>query len=339
MPDASSPDAPSPQTRLTPALRALLDRVIDYAGYFPPADLSLREALQNYLSYQQSPTSWLLGRFVVPIDLVDDLDTHRSIFKQSSPFELAVLGTGGRTSNAFLDALQQDVETLEAFHERHRDRARAEVLEVPLPPALLEADIPTARTFFKSVADHLVVSGVAKLDIFYEVPLDERAADVVPALVAALSEHNSSRPSPARSVAGLKIRCGGPDPSYIPSAEHVALAIGRCRDAGVRFKATAGLHHPIRHFKDAYGRMAHGFLNVFGAAVLAAEHNLDDADLQAILRDDTANHFRFDKDTFSWTDLSAQLEAIRYARERLALSFGSCSFEEPRDDLKELELL
>lgn len=327
------------QTRLTPTLRALLDEAVDYAGFFPPADLSLQDALQNYLSYQQSPEAWMLGRFVVPIDLVDDLDAHRRIFKGRSPFPLCVLGTGGRTSEAFLDSLEQDIETLEAFHERHQDRARASVMEVSFPPALLEADIQTARSFMASVADRLVVAGVSKLDIFYEVPLDERASDVVPSIVAAIAEHNSMRPSPSRSVVGLKIRCGGSDPSYIPSAEQVALAIARCRDAGVRLKATAGLHHPLRHFKEPYGKMAHGFLNIFGAATLAIEHNLDSHDVQAVLRDETAKHFRFDEDTFTWNDLSVSRDDIHYARDRLATSFGSCSFEDPRDDLKELELL
>ena len=53
-----------------------------------------------------------------------------------------------------------------------------------------------------------------------------------------------------------KVRCGGAE---VPSAEALGTFLSACRAAGVPFKATAGLHHPLA----AAGR--HGFLNVIAA--------------------------------------------------------------------------
>ncbi|PSQ66002.1 MAG: hypothetical protein BRD32_03305, partial [Bacteroidetes bacterium QH_2_64_74] len=134
-------------------------------------------------------------------------------------------------------------------------------------------------------------------------------------------------------------RCGGGEPTDVPAVDHVAALIVACRDAGIPFKATAGLHHPVRHYDDGLDTEMHGFLNIFAAAVLAAEHTLNPSDVEAILREDTADNFRFLKDAVAWRDLTASLDGVQHARDTLALSFGSCSFEEPIDHLRDLELL
>lgn len=48
------------------ALRILLADVVDYAGLFPPASLSLADAAGRYASYRASDAAWMLGRFVLP---------------------------------------------------------------------------------------------------------------------------------------------------------------------------------------------------------------------------------------------------------------------------------
>lgn len=327
------------ETRLTPTLRELLSDTIDYAGIFPPAELPLREAIQNYAQYRHTPESWLLARFVIPVGRLDELDVFSKLFRESSPFHLSALGQSGADAEAFLSAFTDDLDTIEAFHDRHDDRAHVDVMEMPLPPALLDADIPTATDFFEEVYRHLIRQGIAQLDLFYEIPLEDDTMDAVPALLAAMADHNSQRTLPARSEIGLKIRCGGMTPADIPAAPHVARAIAGCRDAGVRFKATAGLHHPIYHYDDTMESMMHGFINIFGASVLALEHGLSPGDIEAILTEESADRFHFKKDTFAWGGLTASLDAIHHARSQLVTSFGSCSFTEPRDDLKELELL
>lgn len=131
-----------------------------------------------------------------------------------------------------------------------------------------------------------------------------------------------------------KIRTGGVTPDAIPAAEKVALFIQGCRDRNLAFKATAGLHHPIRcvrpltYESDAPVATMHGFLNVFIAAALPRFAT-------QILLEENPRAFAFDDGGLWWHDLRVTSEELVRLREQFAISFGSCSFEEPIADLKE----
>lgn len=116
-----------------------------------------------------------------------------------------------------------------------------------------------------------------------------------------------------------KIRCGG---ETVPSVDELAAFVRGCRDRGLAFKATAGLHHAVR--QDG----AHGFVNLLGAAVF---------DETALAEEDT-DAFTLTEDAFAWRGRSAGRSEIEQAR-RLFVGFGSCSFFEPVDELKALGLL
>lgn len=328
----------SPDTLLTPSLQALLAEIVDYAGLFPPAELPLHTAIRNYARYRHDPEAWMLARFVIPVARLDALTAFSRLFREPEPFSFSALGTGGTTADAFLDTFAQDLEALERFHVDHLDRVRADVMEMRLPETLLHARAAPVHTFLDDAYHRLVAAGTAQLDLFYEVPHDV-SDDVIRAVLAAMAEHNSTQSVPARSTVGLKVRCGGLEPEAVPPVTHLARVIAGCRDAGVRFKATAGLHHPVRHYSTSLDVPMHGFLNVFGAAVLAVEHDLEEEDIQAVLLEEDPDAFRFTKTQFAWHDLAASTDTIHFVRDELAVSFGSCSFDEPRDDLKELELI
>jgi hypothetical protein len=324
---------------IPPSLQTLLGEVLDYAGLFPPADLSLARAMQSYADYREEPEAWMLSRFVLPVRRLPDLSSFQRLFSGENPYRFSVLGTGGGDPDTFLDAFARDLDVIDSFDEEYGGRAQVDAMEVPLPASLVGSDQKDLESFFDAVDRRLVHTGTAKLDLFFEVPMRSDAVERLPALCAAVAEFNSRQALPARSEMGLKMRCGGGEPSDVPSLEHAARLITACRNAGIPFKATAGLHHPVRHYDDGLDTEMHGFLNVFGAAVFAAEHQLDADTVQTVLAEETANNFRFEKDTFSWRDLSVPLDGIQHARENLALSFGSCSFEEPIDHLRDLELL
>jgi hypothetical protein len=116
-----------------------------------------------------------------------------------------------------------------------------------------------------------------------------------------------------------KVRCGG---ARVPSVEELASFIRACREQRVVFKATAGLHHAL----PAGGQ--HGFLNLLAACVFGDE--------EEALREDS---FELDADSFRWRSRSAGPEALARVREELFAGFGSCSFEEPVDELKALGIL
>ncbi|MFB6098342.1 MAG: hypothetical protein ABEK84_04380 [Salinibacter sp.] len=324
---------------VTPGLRTLLNEIVDYAGLFPPADLSLHRALHNYAEYRRDEEAWMLARFVLPVRRLPDLTAYRGLFKEGAPYAFSVLGTGGGTPDTFLQAFGRDLEVIETSEQNHGARAQVEVMEVPLPKSLVDASRAEVSSFLEALNRELVAAGTAKLDLFLEVPMRSDAMQGLPALCAAVADHNSQQAVPARTLIGLKVRCGGDEPTDIPAAADVAALIAACRDAGVPFKATAGLHHPLRHYDDGLDTEMYGFLNIFVAAVLAAEHSLSPSEVEAILREENPDNFRFLKNALAWRDLRVSLDGVKHARDTLALSFGSCSFEEPIDRLRDLELL
>jgi hypothetical protein len=138
-----------------------------------------------------------------------------------------------------------------------------------------------------------------------------------------------------------KLRTGSVKPELIPTVEDVAAYILTCADRRLPFKATAGLHHPVRavhpltYEADAPRATMHGFLNVFLAAAFAWQGQRA---IEPILAETDAAAFRFDERAH-WRGWSLGPEQVRDARTQFAHSFGSCSFEEPVQDLKALGLL
>ena len=105
------------------------------------------------------------------------------------------------------------------------------------------------------------------------------------------------------------------------------------------WKATAGLHHPRRHWDANLKVWHHGFLNVFIAGLLAQIHPLTEADVVEILADRDGAHFRFGDDSLGWKNWSCTTQQIMELRITSATTFGSCSFEEPCEDLLAMGLL
>jgi hypothetical protein len=130
--------------------------------------------------------------------------------------------------------------------------------------------------------------------------------------------------------AGAKIRCGG---AAVPPVEGVAAFIAACRDAGVPFKATAGLHHASRRGD------AHGFLNLLAAAVFAHAEGLGEDELVPLLAEEDPAAFALDARGLAAHGRRADAAAIAEARTELFVAYGSCSFDEPVEDLVALGAL
>ena len=123
-----------------------------------------------------------------------------------------------------------------------------------------------------------------------------------------------------------------------PTSAQIARGLVAAAKHHVPIKFTAGLHHPVRMFRDEVKTKMHGFLNVLGAAVLAAEHNWDEKQTAAMLEDEDASSFSFSADSFAWRESKIATAQIK-ERRKLVASFGSCSFDEPREDLRAFNLL
>ena len=133
--------------------------------------------------------------------------------------------------------------------------------------------------------------------------------------------------------AGAKVRCGGPTPDMFPSPAELAHFICGCRDRGMRFKATAGLHHPIRD------GVVHGFLNLLAAAVLAHAEGAGPRDLVPVLLEQDGAAFGVTDEAFTVRGDALGAEAVESARAELFVGYGSCSFSEPVEDLRRMRIL
>ena len=180
-----------------------------------------------------------------------------------------------------------------------------------LPPLSAQVEVVEAR-----LERAAAVEGVAAR-VFLEVwPGDEAKLDAV-----------------AVRGAGAKVRCGGATPDMFPSPAELAHFICGCRDRGLAFKATAGLHHPIRD------GIAHGFLNLLGAALVAHADGAEPRALTEVLLEEDAGAFSVTDEAFTVRGRAYGAEAVSSARERLFVGYGSCSFSEPTEDLKALGIL
>jgi hypothetical protein len=126
---------------------------------------------------------------------------------------------------------------------------------------------------------------------------------------------------------GLKVRCGGAEAADFPAPEQLAGFFRFCVDNDVPFKATAGLHHAVRHFDPALGVDRHGFLNLLLAVCETVEHR----DAVPVLRSSDVGHLvRLAR--------SVPEETARRAR-HLMVSYGSCSTVTPIEDMLALGLI
>jgi hypothetical protein len=316
------------------ASRAFFRGLIDYAGLFPPARLPLEDAITEFAAMRHTAEAWMLGRFIAPAGRLADLVAFTDLFQPQAPFPVAVLGVGGDDAESFLNGLAGDLEAISEFERAHPGRVRADLLEVRLPFAVVDAGAGSVGHLLERVADLLDASPVRLGRICLEIGFSGDWRRNIESATAAFRA--DSRLSP---VLGLKIRCGGLTPDTFPTPEQIAFLVTRARDARLPFKATAGLHHPVRHHDQELEVMRHGFLNVFGAAILAHALELTEQALRQVLRSEQQRSFVFDDEGFAFQDLRISTAQIEAARTHFALSFGSCSFAEPRDDLRALGLL
>ena len=301
------------------SLRALLQRSIDYAGLFPPANLELEPALQNQAAYIRDADVWMLGAFVLPVGKFGAASTSMSQFDVEHRLSVSALGPQTEHASEFVTALQAAADAITRFNQEHGAYAAVTQIEMALPSQ------PGA-----TVAEAAEALADVPVPTFWEAPPDdaERA-------IASLAEHRGTTET---NHFGYKLRTGGVISSAFPSAVQIARALVAAVEHRVPIKFTAGLHHPVRQFHSSVQTKMHGFLNVFGAGVLAAEHKWDVQQTARMLEDESSASFTFTDDSFRWNEWEIATERIVQHR-KLMTSFGSCSFDEPREDLRNLNLV
>jgi hypothetical protein len=293
------------------SVRTLLAEIVDYAGLFPPSQITMPEAVINYAAYRNSNFNWMLGRFVLPVARLDEfMETADELISKdgSDTWRLSVLAG---------EDIYQTIRQIEDFNAKYAPRVVCDVLEV--------------RANTESKIENTVNSLPENITAYFEIPLDDRLPD----LVTALAIHRQR----------AKVRTGGTSADEFPPTRTIIRFIRTCLAANVPFKATAGLHHPLRCFKpltyeaDAPKGTMNGFLNLFLATGFARA-GFKPIILEEILEDEFEESFEFTDSGVAWHgDYFLSTWQLGFVRQKSIISFGSCSFDEPVADLQEIGLL
>jgi len=302
-----------------PALDALLAGAIDFAGLFPPASLDMQAAVRAYDRHRRGPHARLLGAFVLPAMRLDECAAELDALEGGAmepPWPLSVI------SGELVDG---DIARALRFAHAGEPGPSAQVVSIE------------ARAASAAAVMRLATLVPRAMTLAIEIPLSlgrEERRTVLAAVKA------------AGRIA--KLRTGGVTPDAVPPPELVAEFVWDCARAGVPFKATAGLHHPVRSEQpltyDAGSPRAvvHGFLNVLLAAVVAWTAAQGDQSatppplVTQLLEERDPSSFVLEGAVIRWRELEIVATDVSAARNGLARAFGSCSFAEPVAGLEAL---
>ena len=257
------------------------------------------DAVSEYERHRHAPDHWALGRFVAPLSRWDELSNAvRKLPDSGAAWPVSILA-----SPADVDRIR----SIRAIGDEH-----------------LVVDAVESRA--ESVAEAGNAAGLVRLgiDVFVEVNV---SADL-DAIAAELS----------RIGAAAKLRTGGVVATAFPESRHVLSFLRACQSAGIRFKATAGLHHAVRgEYRLTYEPVPptgvmFGFLNVALAAALLWFGRDDDIVLAALEERSPASIELTDAGV-SWRNERLTIAQLDEVRSEFFVGFGSCSFREPMAEI------
>ncbi len=280
------------------ALESLLDELIDYAGLYPPTALDMHTAVRNYLEYSNGANRRALGRFVIDLARFPYLWDAAGDYVRS--LRLSVL--------AAPDA---------DWSEVHRLIDKGYVIEsVEVKPAAAEE--------IDAVAGQLP----AGLAAYFEVPFGAS-----PKWFHAIEACGGR----------VKLRMGGVAAEAFPTTQAVATMLEEIARRRLVFKATAGLHHAVRGRHSVDGRIGvasggstavmHGFVNLACAAALL-HFGAEAGDAQQALEEEWPRSWQMTPEALAWGEYSWNGDELGEVRRQFFASFGSCSFQEPMEELE-----
>lgn len=281
----------------TASARALLSGVVDFAGLFPPAALSMAAAVAEYRAAGAGAEAWMLGRFVVPAARLDELGAALSETR----------GDDWRVSAIVRDGQAEDVEAVRRFNEAVGLHG-ARVDSVECKPSAIDHVDWLAATFPKTFEIYVEVAPGPDVKSWFE----------------------------HIAVHGLraKVRTGGVTADAFPAPRALAELLATAVAHGITLKATAGLHHAVRgayrltYEPDSASAPMYGYLNVL-LAMTALASGASVAEAEALLQSTEADRLTFEADAVRWGAREFPAAVMAGVRAGGLVSFGSCSFREP----------
>jgi len=320
------------------AVRVLMDSIVDYAGLFPPAKLEMCLAVDNYARYRASDESWILARFITTVARLNEFEKCGEKYwagdGEAEPWYISAL------PGANLDA---DIDRIFAFNQKYAPDFSPLAMHEHVDDGAEGAMSPVTVTG-GAVIDTIELKAATGHDV-------DRALKIIPEQIEPFFEidwRGDTRgiiSALAGTGARAKIRTGGVTEDLIPPAEAVAEFVANCAAADVAFKATAGLHHPVRaeypltyEAGCARGTM-HGFLNVFMASAFIRTGAMDAEGSERVLSETDASAFQLGETHASWRGKAIEIARLASVRERFAISFAFPRQDEPVADLRSLGMM
>ena len=163
--------------------------------------------------------------------------------------------------------------------------------------------------------------------VYFEVPMGPDAVRLLDEIAA--------------SGARAKLRMGGLVAEAFPAPDAVVGILQQLIERRILFKATAGLHHPLRsvhpytYLPGSSSGLMHGFINLLCATAILEEGG-EVAESVHVLNEQDPAAWHMNSDAIRWHTRSFSIEQLRTVRETSLTSIGSCSFIEPMHDLETL---
>lgn len=289
---------------LPPALHTLLVDAVDYAGLYPPAQLPMADAVHAYAGYRAGEDAWALGRFIVPAARLEELVEAAAPMWQGAGKPWLLAATTG-------SELEPSLQAIERFRSS-------------VAPSAAWLDTIEFRVADQDELVSALLRLPATFQRYAELPLDPDPTPLIGLLV-----HRG---------AFAKFRTGGVTADAFPDPDLLLRALGIVVQAGLRFKCTAGLHHPVRgtypltYAPDAPRSEMYGYLNLFLAVAALLQGEKRDVARRILLEEDPGA-FTPAGDDLQWRDVRFPQPMLRALRRRGLHSFGSCSFREPISEI------
>ena len=265
----------------------LTAHLCDDAALFPPGNAPMPQAVSAHFDHRRADYADIVGPFVVAAGGLRALATELI----GRTIEVAITMPSGLGCLDEVDAILRDTPGI-----------RVAAFEIAPEPERSAAD------FYRALSMR-----APNADVYVEIPRDQRSDDYLR--------------EAAGSAYAAKFRTGGVTAAAYPDDAELAASIHAAVAAGVRFKATAGLHHAIRNTDLDTGFEQHGFLNVMLATARA----------QAGVEPDALAEVLADRDGPRVAAALMNLETQRIELLRKAFhSFGTCSITDPVHELSAL---
>lgn len=317
------------------SLNIFMQGLLDYAGLFPPANLPLQVSLKNFSEYyDHQQTNWL-GKYILPVNKVDEtisiLNEHPLFSKLKNKANFSLIISNSETINDYSKILEKDITLIKKLTNQFEQTITLDSIEFAPPKEVFT----TNNT--KLIIDTLNIllekfSYLDKINQFY---CEVRVLENLHEYIQTISNFNQK----ISNKIAIKLRTGGVTPAQIPPSIDIAKAIRVCAEQKIPIKATAGLHVPVPNDNPHVGARLHGFLNIFSCLLLCYDDLMSIENMENIISNYSYRDFKFTDSGLHVGNRYISNQKMTELRKSFIKSFGTCSFIEPIDHLKENHIL